>query len=200
VRLDAPIEVVKVGGSLLDWPRLPDRLRGLLTPREGTRPVLVAGGGGAADVVRRLDAAHGLGEEVSHALALGALDLTAQVLAALVPGLSVAVAAGALDPIWRQGRVPVLAPRLLLDVDEGSPGALPHRWEVTTDSIAARVAVLLGASSLLLLKSAPLPEGCDRSDAARLGLVDPAFEGASRGLPRVAYLDLRGGGLEPRAI
>ena len=53
------------------------------------------------------------------------------------------------------------------------------------------LADLLGAPELVLLKSAPLPPGIDRSGAARLGLVDPAFPVASRDLARVGYLNLR---------
>jgi aspartokinase-like uncharacterized kinase len=198
--VDRAIEVVKVGGSLLDWPELPGRLRGVLDARRSWRHVLIAGGGRAADVVRALDRAHGLGEGPSHALALRALDFTAHALAAVVPGLAVATRFEELDASWRRDRVPVLAPRPELDADDGSPDALPHAWDVTSDSIAARVSVLLGAASLLLLKSAPLPPGCDRAGAARLGLVDPAFEAASRGLASVGYLDLRGGGIEPTPL
>jgi aspartokinase-like uncharacterized kinase len=195
-----PLAVVKVGGSLLDWPELPAGLRRVIDERSGSRLVLIVGGGRAADAVRGLDRAYRLGDEVSHALALRALDLTAHALAAIVPGLQPAESRGELATIWATGRVPVLAPRRVLDADEGSRGALAHSWSVTSDAIAARVAALLGASSLLLLKSAPIPEGCDREAAARLGLIDPAFAGAARGVPRVEYLDLRGGERAPRPI
>jgi hypothetical protein len=62
---------------------------------------------------------------------------------------------------------------------------------VTSDSIAARLAVRLGAQELLLLKSAPLPPGADRAEAARLGLVDPAFPAVARPLRSVRYQHLR---------
>ena len=48
--------------------------------------VLIAGGGPAADVVRVLDRIHGLGDETAHRLALHAMDLTAIILAELLPG------------------------------------------------------------------------------------------------------------------
>jgi hypothetical protein len=53
------------------------------------------------------------------------------------------------------------------------------------------VAVRLGAQELVLFKSAPLHDGCSRIQASRSGLVDPAFEEASRGLVNVFYVDLR---------
>ena len=187
---ESPILVAKVGGSLLTWPGLRDALRRWLAAQPGRRILLVAGGGGAADLVRELDRVHALGEETSHALALRSLDLSAHALAAIVPGLVVVEDLTAMAELWRSGRIPVLAPRRVLDADDGHPDALEHSWRVTSDSIAARIAVLLGAD-LVLLKSAPLPPGFPLAGAAGAGLVDPAFPDVAQAVARVAYLDLR---------
>lgn len=192
--MSGPGAVIKVGGSLFGWGPLPARLAAYLDGRRGDRLVLVAGGGGAADFVRALDAAHALGEDRSHALALRAMDLAADALVALLPEtLRSAEAAADLATIWDAGRVPVFAPRLMLDEDDarGDPDRLDHAWSVTADAIAARVAVRLGVDELVLLKSSPAPEGADRFELARLGLVDPAFNVASRILTTVRYLDFR---------
>jgi aspartokinase-like uncharacterized kinase len=179
--------VVKVGGSLLDWPALPQRLGEYLKELGGPEGglLVICGGGGAADVVRHLDAIHKLGEAGSHELAIRALDLTAHVLAAIVPGLVVVSHVGEPCP----GRVPVLAPRAMLEEDESRD--LPRTWEVTSDTIAAHLAARLGASSLVLLKSAPLPAGAGLDEAVRLGLVAPAFPRHARAMPSVSYRDLR---------
>jgi aspartokinase-like uncharacterized kinase len=190
-----PPVVVKVGGSLLDWPGLPVRLVEYLASRRRDRPVLIVGGGRFADALRELDAVHALGEARSHALALRVLDLTSRVLVELVPGLVLVETLGALPDAWSQGRVPVLAPRWFLDDDDRSPDPLPHAWTTTTDAIAARVAARLGARELVLLKSTPPPPSCDRAEAARLGLVDPEFPRASEGVPVVVYTHLRSSGL-----
>ncbi len=191
--------VVKVGGSLLDWPSLPARLADYLATRRGDRLVLVVGGGRFADTLRDLDATHALGEARSHALALRVLDLTAWVVADLMPGLVVVDEIDDLESAWSSGLVPVLAPRRFLDADERSGVFLPHAWSTTTDAIAARLASRIGAGELALLKSAPIPSGTDRDAAARLGLVDPEFPRASAGVPVVSYLWLRDpdGGLAP---
>jgi 5-(aminomethyl)-3-furanmethanol phosphate kinase len=183
--------VVKVGGSLLDWPGLPGRLSDYLESRQGDRLVLVVGGGRFADALRHLDSTHALGEARSHALALHVLGLTARVVADLVPGLEVVEELEGLPEVWSRGMVPVLASRRFLAEDDRSPDPLPHAWTTTTDSIAARVAVRLGAKELVLLKSTELPEGCNRSEAARLGLVDPEFPTAAEGVPVVIFHNLR---------
>ena len=54
-------------------------------------------------------------------------------------------------------------------------GALPHRWSVTSDSVAARAAVVSGAEHLILLKSVTIPEGMDWEEAAEHGYVDKWF-------------------------
>jgi len=187
----APDAVVKVGGSLLDWPGLAAGLAGYLGARRGDHLVLVVGGGRFADALRDLDARQGLGEARSHALALRVLDVTARALAAIAPGLVVVEEVADLPPAWASGRVPILAPRRFLDADDRSPGPLPHTWATTTDAIAARLAARLGARELALLKAAPLPEGTDLIEAARLGLVDPETPAAAAGLAVVTYRDLR---------
>jgi hypothetical protein len=59
--------------------------------------------------------------------------------------------------------------------DESRPGALPHSWSVTTDSIAARVAVVYRAERLVLLKSVDVPAGTSWPEAAASGWVDAHF-------------------------
>jgi aspartokinase-like uncharacterized kinase len=185
--------VAKVGGSLLDWPDLSGRLRNWLE-RETTRgspPVLLAGGGAVADVVRWLDATHDLDPDRAHWIAVHALDLAAHLLEALVPGLALVTGFDEIDAALSSGKIPVVAPTLFLLDDDADPDALPHNWSVTSDSIAARLAVLLDADELVLLKSVTPPPDLDRASAARRGLVDPEFPRASARLDTVRILNLR---------
>lgn len=184
---DRPIAVFKVGGSLLDWPPLPDRISAILASRREVVPVLIVGGGRFVDVLRDLDRIHSLGASRSHALALRLLDATAHLLAAILPGSRVATRLDELPDAWRSGVVPILAPRRVLDDDDRDrPGeALPHAWSVTSDAIAARVAVLLQAVELTLFKSASTPPGIGLDEAARLGLVDPRLPSVARPIATV---------------
>lgn len=190
--VDSATVVVKVGGSLLDWPDFPRALDAWLRNERVGRPVLVVGGGAMVDVLRDLDAMHGLGETRSHNLALRALDVTCHLLAGLVPGLAPVMATDDLAAAWESGHVPVLTPRVFLEtVDRRGPDPLPESWSATSDSIAARLARYLRAPRLALLKSTTPTEPLTRSEAAVRGLVDPVFPLASRGIPTVVAVNLR---------
>jgi len=179
--------VVKVGGSLYDLPDLGPRLERFLSARPS--PVLlVPGGGPTADVIRRLDESHRLGEEASHWLALRACALNAHFLAALLLGTPVT------------GRLPLESPRAILDPhafaleDESRPDHWPHRWDVTSDSMAVRAAGRCGAGELILLKSESWPDSERWDAAAARGFVDAFFPAALARTPglRVRAVNLRG--------
>ncbi len=186
--MSAPL-VVKVGGSLYDLPDLGPRLRRWLSAHAPREVVIVPGGGPAADAVRALDRVHRLGEETAHWLALRALSLNANLLRALLGRRAAIVwSAAQCRQRWGAGRVPVVAPWEFCRADDRHPGALPHTWAATSDSVAARVAVVLGAAELVLLKSAP-PPAADVAAWAAGGYVDAW-------LPRV----LDGSGVRVRGV
>jgi aspartokinase-like uncharacterized kinase len=154
--------------------------------------VLIAGGGPPANLVRRLDRIHALGEDTSHRLALHSLDFTAMLLSALLPSAVPIDRPSDAARAWGSGSIPVLSPRpVLAEIEHSGAPPLPSSWDVTSDTIAARIACHLGADSLILVKSAGLPAGATRADAARLGWIDPMFPEAARCLTRVEYLNLR---------
>ena len=70
---------------------------------------------------------------------------------------------------------------------------LGESWDVSSDAIAGRLAVVLGAGELVLLKSCsvePAP-GKSFADLARAGIVDEAFPTFSSELPDVRVVNLR---------
>ena len=62
---------------------------------------------------------------------------------------------------------------------------------MTSDSIAARLAVRLGAGELVLLKSSLPAAGSTLPGAAETGYVDAYFPTAAAEVPRVRCVDLR---------
>lgn len=176
IRPSDEIAVVKVGGSLYDLPDLGPRLRLWLAEQfADIRVVLVPGGGPLVDAIRHLDRCHGLGEEASHWLALRALSVNAYFLASLLPSAYVIGEVGELDRAWKNNRLPILDVHEFARSDDEKPGRLPHSWAATSDAFAARVAVVLRASQLVLLKSTTIPSESDWTEAGRLGLVDARF-------------------------
>ncbi len=161
------LQVVKVGGSLFDLPDLGPRLRAYLACLPAGDKLIVPGGGAAATVVRALDRDHRLGQQAAHWLALRACALNAHFLAHLLPRSSVLP-----EPQHGSG-LAILDPLAFLLADEGRPGCLPHHWDVTSDSVAARAAVVAGGH-LVLLKSISLSTTEDWLDvASAAGHVDP---------------------------
>jgi hypothetical protein len=77
--------------------------------------------------------------------------------------------------VWDNQGLPVLDAFSFAERDELQPGHLPHSWDVTSDALAARVAQILKARQLVLLKSVSLPRGLDWIEAERRGCVDHAF-------------------------
>jgi aspartokinase-like uncharacterized kinase len=167
--------VVKVGGSLFDLPDFGPRLRTWLAGLAGEVVLVVPGGGAAADVVRVLDRRHGLGEETAHWLALRALSVTAGFLQAFLPGSRLVGDLHALSLSGQPGAPAVLDPHPFALADEGRPGCLPHSWDVTSDAVAARAAVVAGARRLVLLKSVTIPPGMTWLEAGRRDYVDRAL-------------------------
>ena len=189
------LRIVKVGGSLLDWPLLKDRLAAWLAAQKAARHVLLAGGGDLTDAIRRSQAIHRFDDQDAHWLCVRALSVTARILLRLLPA---ATLASSLDELLAadgsQETCLVLDPSSWLRQEEShSPGQpLPHDWTATTDSIAARLAKLTTASELVLLKSADPPPATSLAELATAGYVDQHFPVAAAGLPLVRLVNLRG--------
>jgi aspartokinase-like uncharacterized kinase len=172
------LRVIKLGGSLLDWPELPTRLRRWLAAQPTATNVIIVGGGPIVEGLRTIDRAQRLSASASHWLAIDAMSLTARVLGELLPEARLtdsptAVDTATLGTLWILDVVP------LLRAEQGSASALPESWDVTSDSIAAHVAHQLKASELVLLKSAEVPQFQTVEELARAAHVDACF-------PRVA--------------
>ncbi len=193
--------VLKLGGSLLDWPEWPIRFSRLLRNLEARQPLIVVGGGEAADIVRRWDRLHGLGDETAHRLAMRAMSFNAHLVCALLPDCRLTRLRADVQRIWKRGRIAVLDAAAFVDRAEADGAAtLPRRWSLTSDSIAAWVAHHWPAEALVLLKSSPLPLPISLEDAAATGLVDEDFPAMAAALPRLGWCHLRADDESPRIV
>ena len=181
--------VVKVGGSLFDLPHLADHLRQWLSHQNFGEVYLVPGGGSTADVVRRLDHQQGLGEEQAHWLALQALTLNANFFARLLPEFKVSPCYHANN---EQNSLWIVDAFTFCRSDEGNERALPHRWTATSDSVALRVAQVVSAQELILLKSVSWDVSGSWNKAAQASVVDAWFpEQFARGEVPVRVVNFR---------
>ncbi len=166
----SPVAVVKLGGSLMGHPGLDAVLDAIAAARR--RAVLVPGGGLFADAVREAQRRLGFTDRLAHRLALQGMGAFAAILAERDSRFVVAPTRPRIEAVRQAGLTPVWDASELV---AGHP-EIPETWDVTSDSLAAWLAARIGATALVLLKSAPLGSG--PVDAARLaaaGIVDRAF-------------------------
>ncbi len=140
--------VVKIGGSLAESDGLRPLCRQISDLARWHRLLVVPGGGPFADTVRRCYSYWSLSETAAHKMAVLAMDQYGYLLCDLMTGGVPVTSLVDVQPVCWVGKVPVLIPsQLVLQMDP-----LPHSWTVTSDSIAAWVATLVGSASLVLLK------------------------------------------------
>jgi aspartokinase-like uncharacterized kinase len=159
--------VVKVGGALMQDPvALQRTMADLSSVARDTRLLIVPGGGPFADAVREVDRRLALTDDAAHWMAILAMDQYAHVLAGLVDDSLIVEDPDRIASAIDAGRIPILAPSRWLRCAD----PLPHSWDVTSDSIAAWIAVTLGAPHLLLLKPVvgPLSDVVDAQFAQTL--------------------------------
>lgn len=145
--------VVKFGGSLYDHPALRVGLNRWLDSMPS--PILLVPGGGAfAETVWAFDRLHNVGEEAAHWAAIRSMAIALELLKCITQR----------DDIHH------------FDVFNfcTEDDQLPHTWNVTSDSIAIRIAIVKGAEKLILLKSQDRPTGSWET-LAELGFVDRHF-------------------------
>ncbi len=139
--------IIKLGGSLADSTELQEWLEAL----DAAPVVVVAGGGAFADQVRMAQGRWGFDDSCAHHLALLAMEQYGRMLCALQPGLLPASTIEEIRSILEQGKTPVWMP---VEMVLGEP-AIPHSWDVTSDSLSAWLCGRLHADGLLLVKSSP---------------------------------------------
>ncbi len=186
------IRVVKVGGSLWDWPDLVPKLNEWLHQSTPGLYLLVVGGGSAVNSVRERQAAWHMSDDAAHWMALRVMSCHAHAAASLlntsVPLESIAAIENAIQRVAAVTRPPerqlyVLSMEGIL---REHVRAVEPTWDVTSDSLAAWLARRIGAVELIVLKS-----GSPRVDAAHDRYFDPQFAKFMRGIPHVRVVNLR---------
>lgn len=186
------IQVIKLGGSLLNLPDLARRLRLVTKSLVGAYPVFIVGGGRAADLVRDFDETHQLGEQTSHWLAVRAMQLNTYLVAAIMDRWRMVSDVDGCEAAWQVRDLPLVDPLVWLENEHARGVTVPHRWTFASDSIAAHIAVGLQAYKLTLLKSAlPSEVTCDVNRAISEGMLDKDFAATAAPIAAVEMVNLR---------
>jgi aspartokinase-like uncharacterized kinase len=183
--------VLKLGGSLLQLPDLEQRVRRLLTAAALTRPLIVAGGGPAADRVRQWQRDFDLDDAAAHWLAIESMTANARLLTRLWPRSTLVASRDAAEAAWESGELPFLHVSGFVRTEESQHAAellqphdhvattrwqqLPASWDATSDAISGWVAARWPADGLQLLKSCP-PAATDLRELARRGMIDSELQ------------------------
>lgn len=199
----SPAIVYKIGGSLLDLPDLAKRIEWLVNGdyagpttessawMKTARPILVVGGGAAADLVREWDRIHSLGAERSHSLALLAMQWNEQLILEILPNCRRVTSRDKTQAAWADNAVPVVSAFDYLAIEEQAAGkVLPHSWDVTSDSIAAWIAVRWNAEALVLAKSVD-PPSLPTNGWHDCDTVDRYFARLASEIPKIGWINLR---------
>jgi len=188
------VRVIKVGGSLFAWPSLSPSLNEWLASQAPATNILIAGGGPLADAIRQVSQSQSLSDESAHWLCIDAMSITSRLLTNLLP-FSERITE--FDDLRHRITTSVTRPivfdpnEFLRNHESYQPGhILPHNWAATSDSIAARLAEVLPAGELVLLKSADPPTE-QLSLLANLGYVDQNFPFFKNSYFQYKFVNLR---------
>jgi 5-(aminomethyl)-3-furanmethanol phosphate kinase len=167
--MSAPV-VVKLGGSYAGSAEREKWLEAIGCC--AGRVVLVPGGGPFADAVRTAQREMRFDDCTAHHMALLAMEQYGRALASLRPRWKLASSVEDIHSVLADSGVPVWAPAPMVLAAKD----LPESWELTSDSLAAWLAGILGVSRLLLVKQvAGSKPSVPAADLVAKGVVDPLF-------------------------
>jgi aspartokinase-like uncharacterized kinase len=162
--------ILKLGGSLLSGTALQQWL--FLAKEHGKgQLVLVPGGGVFADQVRLMQSQWHYNDQTAHYMAILAMQQMALLLQGLCSDLLIVDRVEAIKPALARQQVVIWSPW----AEELDAASIPARWDVTSDSLAAWLAVQLAATRLVLVKSASVSAEQSIAQLTELGIIDKAF-------------------------
>ncbi len=166
--------VIKIGGSLDTDVRIKAWLNVLA---ESKSVVIVPGGGPYADTVRGQQARWKFSDALAHRMAVLAMDQFAIQLHGIEPRLSLVNDLAALKKTLEIRQTAIWLPSaMVLSAEE-----IPASWDITSDSLAAWLALNLSADNLVIVKSCDIPPELTIAQLIEQDIVDRGFSVMSKG-------------------
>ncbi len=168
--------VIKVGGSLLLRPDLPESLSLWIARQSTAENLIVIGGGKLIDAIRQLDQLRPGDPIETHWRCVDLLEVTRQIVSTWFDWESILTGPQLQDRITNQfsrHRPTLVAVKSFYD--RGSTCDAPLDWRTTSDTIAAVLAKTVHAEELILLKSCAIDPRMDLIALAQQGIVDESL-------------------------
>lgn len=173
------LRVAKLGGSLLALDDLPHRLEDWLGHEPPAKTVMIVGGGPPVEMLRRWSIKRRWSNEQSHWSAIRVMGINARRMTQSADDWPLIFDLG--HAMNDDSSLVVLDVEDALRSQDAGGASLPCSWEVTSDSIAAWLAIQLGTEELVLFKSISA-KGEDLEELSANGVVDGYFPEAAAGL------------------
>lgn len=181
--------VVKVGGSLLGKPDLPDAITRWYSRQPQAETLMIVGGGGLVEAMRQLDRVRHVDPADMHWMCVDLLETTYWLLAACFdcPRITTAEAIAHAEQHGFAADTPTLVSvSSFYSRQQDAVGIdIPCDWRTTSDTIAALLAHRVGAEELVLLKSCDVDPTASIEQLARSGIVDESFPLVAQLAPNV---------------
>ena len=168
--------VVKLGGSLSRSVALINCLNSVAQRYQGRAVVIVPGGGAFADQVRLAQQHWQFDGRTAHRMAILAMQQMAMLFNGIRPDFAVASSVADIRRQLQRQACVIWSP----DNAELEQAAIPASWDITSDSLAVWLAKTLGATELILVKSAVIDASLSLAQLAEKHIVDPGFCDAVR--------------------
>ncbi len=185
---DCPV-VIKLGGSILAQQTWKPRFHRWLKALGRTRAVVILGGGPR---VKALRLSGNLDDETAHWASIAIMRENATQVAAEFPRGHAVSTWEQVEQAWRHGQLPFFDVEPFLRAEDTGANPLPHTWDVSSDSIAARLATRHDADLILLKSCLVLPGPYDWPDLARHGVVDAYFPRVAPAVRNITLANLPG--------
>lgn len=191
VYMQKNLRIVKVGGSLLELPDLSRRIASWLQLQPAACYLFICGGGNRVDEMRMQTTSHRLTESDVHWKCIEIMAENARIMESVIPGAQVTESLSSFASASKFDLFIFAPTQWLRELEPTFPGRrLRECWDVTSDSIAARVTICLNAAELILLKSSE-PPSTDPTKLADCGYVDRMFPELAEELKTIRMINLR---------